>query len=254
VTATAANGCSRNIQVTCTVRKPGRVELTVPSEVDVVAGNELNITVKVFDQDDSPLPNQPVSLYTQDLLGTILGTQDLRVTTDANGEATARLSSATTWSEWPYYQLFTGSTLVIADAGGVVDQKSVEFKPVGCNDGEPNNYMRDAKQLGALNAACQGSLQGEPQGREGEDYYKFVLTATSHVAIYLRDIPSGANYDLRSGVYNESVMGRSLNPDNADEVLLHQALPAGEYFIGIRNERAAAPHTYTLSVIVGPAE
>jgi hypothetical protein len=140
----------------------------------------------------------------------------------------------------------TNGAVLGSQSKAIVTIEDNDGSGVQCNDVEPNNYMREAKEI-SLNTTCQGSLQDEPIGREGEDYYKFVLTESAKVLISLTDIPAGANYDLRTGLYEETVLGRSLNSGNADEYLEHQ-LSAGEYYIGIRQEAAAEPHTYKLSV------
>jgi hypothetical protein len=154
-------------------------------------------------------------------------------------------------------------SVVVSPASGISSMSSttsafyasttVSFTALPCNDVEPNDLMREAKDLTTINAACQGSLADDPVGSEGDDYYKITVTETSQVVFFLRNIPSGADYDLQLGLWDEvTVICKSINEDNTDEYMVCPLSPGTDYYLRIYQYKKEAPHTYTLAAIITP--
>ena len=72
-----------------------------------------------------------------------------------------------------------------------------------------------------------------PSEDDEQDYYFFDLLAAHSVALDLRNIPAGHNYDLVLRRADLSQVGYSALPGNRDEQIRTGTLPAGRYYIQV---------------------
>jgi hypothetical protein len=126
---------------------------------------------------------------------------------------------------------------------------------VDCNDHEDNGGNDDqttARQLTTVGQACQGSLEDDPIGEAGDDYYWLDLAAGTPIAIDLTAIPVGANYSLGLFRFDPPALvtvGFSDLAGNTAEQVKYTSPHAARYFIRLRkNASAPTPDTYVLSV------
>jgi hypothetical protein len=83
-------------------------------------------------------------------------------------------------------------------AGESLQVETVEFTAENCKDSEEdNNQWENAGSL-ERDRVCEGSMETDPtEDSKEKDYYTFTLNQDSPFTIYLRDIPEGADYDIK---------------------------------------------------------
>jgi hypothetical protein len=98
---------------------------------------------------------------------------------------------------------------------------------------EPNDQASDAN--GALVSGLT-YLGRFPSREDGNDYYYFDLPAAGRVELWLRNIPSGEDYNLVLRDVNlEPPVGYSGNRGSANEYILNDNLAAGRYYVQVWN-------------------
>ena len=113
---------------------------------------------------------------------------------------------------------------------------------------EPNNQASDAN--GALVSGLT-YLGLFPSRADGSDYYYFDLPTVGRVELWLRNIPSGEDYNLVLRDTNlEPPVGYSGNLGNVNEHILTNNLPAGRYYIQVWNyvgDGSAEPYQFQVN-------
>jgi hypothetical protein len=174
--------------------------------------------------------------------------------------------SATTTLSNP--DLLTGEITVQANFAerNVNAETTVTWRPLPCNDREPNNGMNEAtaqqSELTTINNVCIATLGSgsDPQDREGleDDYYYLELLQGSTLAVELRDIPESTDYELSltrflgPGDTNPIVVAESVR-EGTIRTLTHTATVSSRYFIRVRATATTFPdNPYLLLVRVTP--
>jgi hypothetical protein len=102
-------------------------------------------------------------------------------------------------------------------------------------EAEPNNLPPDANGPLVSGLTYFGRFLSNPTALE-YDYYYFDLPATGRVELWLRNIPSGQDYNLVLRDENlEPEVGYSGNRGNVNEHIVTDNLPAGRYYIQVWN-------------------
>lgn len=152
-------------------------------------------------------------------------------------------------------RLLVGPMKVTVAAGEALQVKTVEFTAENCNDSEgDNNHWENAGSL-ERDRVCQGSMETDPtEGRKEKDYYTFTLNQDSPFTIYLRDIPEGADYDIKLLNSIGEEIKRSENEGSVEEVITVDSENANTpYYIEVLRHKKSDNHdnTYRLVVIQG---
>jgi hypothetical protein len=244
--------------LTCPADTPGLATITVQAgevetQLPVVCFSPADLSLE-FSSADLPAQQGAQSIVTarvRDAGGTLIPQQSVQISTtlgsinpaesdtDANGQASFTLT--------PPADLETGMATIRASSGRISATRRIAIAAVPLAGAETNYTPATAWHL---NLGTAYRIAGPSDGRDVDDYYRLDLDGPRHVQLFLRDIPAGADYELKLIDGNQwTMVGESLAIGNADE-LLEATLPAGTYYLQVER-RSPATRPTEMGYIVG---
>jgi hypothetical protein len=235
-----------------------------PTESPIETGRTVQVTARLLDESGEPVTGRENLALTFRALWR--GSPLSGVLAPATATVDPETGSATTTLSNP--DLLTGEITVQANFAerNVNAETTVTWRPLPCNDREPNNGMNEAtaqqSELTTINNVCIATLGSgsDPQDREGleDDYYYLELLQGSTLAVELRDIPESTDYELSltrflgPGDTNPIVVAESVR-EGTIRTLTHTATVSSRYFIRVRATATTFPdNPYLLLVRVTP--